>query len=98
MVNRNWGTDVATLPQDCAGGSRQMGSLVCFHRKKQRELWAHKASATAVPGELETLECGCKNQDFVNRGRRREKGQLPEPSTVIRGTFLKSMSEKEHKI
>lgn len=75
----------------------QRGSLVCFHWKKQRQLWAHKAS-TAVPRELETLECGCKNQDFINRGRRRENGQLPEPSTVIRGIFLKSMSGKEQKI
>lgn len=85
-------------PRTVQWGSRQMGPPACFHRKKQRELWAHKASATAVPRELETLECGCKNQDFINRGRRREKGQLPELSTVIRGISLKSMPGKEQKI
>lgn len=85
-------------PRTVQWGSRQMGSLVCLHRKKQRELWAHKALATAVPRELETLDCGCKNQDFINRGRRRENGHIPKPSTVIRGIFLKSMSGKVQKI
>lgn len=71
-------------PRTVQWGSRQRGSPSCFHRKKQRELWAHKASVTAVPRELETLECGCQNQDFINRGRRRENYQGNFPQIHVR--------------
>lgn len=101
VVNRNWGTDVATAPPApglCSEAPGRWAPLPASTGKKQRELWAHKASATAVPRELETLERGCKNQDFINRGRRRENGQLPELSTVIRGISLKSTPGKEQKI
>lgn len=74
-------------PRTVQWSPRQMGSLVCFHREKQRDLWAHKASATAVPGKLETLECECKNQDFINKREEQREWAATRTIHCYQGNF-----------